>query len=339
MATPFVMASSQTMQQAAAAGMSASVSSSAQLNGSGSGSGLGLGGSTSTSSPRAGQAWGVGAPPPPPSASAGTVGAAPDESTYRPSGRPEDPHNNVTRSPVQAHRYTPAPGATLARMPSSGSGSASTQQHQHQHPGHRMSSPPPPSQGRSRPTHSPRSSYSASLPGVASPKTQIRPLSPPPPTNIGSGSGVGGGNLKPQTQMGAGAGYTSSPRLSGPGRTATPTGGHPLASSAAGGASGPALPDAGMKNGAPAGSSFNVGSRTASPLPLMSSLHPPLPSSMSGPPPPLTSGGRPPANGVSSGLDRERELASGALNPSLQASQTTMATMAATMAGSSKLST
>ncbi|KAF9563837.1 hypothetical protein CPC08DRAFT_306116 [Agrocybe pediades] len=126
MAMPFVMASSQTMQQVNNA-------SGPHLNGSAVGS--------STSSPR-GPSWNT---------------PAADDPAYRmsnPSG-PTSGYSSAhdSRSPVQAHRY-PAGAAShpLGRMSSSNSSSAHH---------HRMGTPPPPPSNRARPPPSP--SYSMSV--------------------------------------------------------------------------------------------------------------------------------------------------------------------------------
>ena len=137
MATPFTMASSQTMQHAAAG-----ISSSTHING-----------SSSTSSPRGAPPWSnnpmddpsyrmsssSGAPPPPPP---GYMGSSHD------------------RSPVQAHRYPPPsssshPSHPLGRMPNNNSNNNASSAY------HRMSSPPLPPPSRARPPQSP--SYPTSM--------------------------------------------------------------------------------------------------------------------------------------------------------------------------------
>ncbi|KDR77151.1 hypothetical protein GALMADRAFT_225287 [Galerina marginata CBS 339.88] len=258
MATPFVMASSQTMQQTVA-GMSGP-----HLNGSGLAS--------STSSPR-GPSWNT------PAASEDPSYRMPSSSSGPPpQGHIGPSHDVHSRSPVQGHRYPGPPHSSMGRMPS---GSSSAHHH-------RPSSPPIPTPNRSRAPRSP--SYSTSIPNahrspLLSPKT--RPLSPPPSNSS-----------KPQLLSGppTGPGYASSPHLSGPGRTSTPTGHHQPPTSSASLGTLPSIQSEVVKNGS-LPSSFVVGSRTESPL--MASLHAPL----SG------SSGRPSANGMSGNggnLDRDR---------------------------------
>ncbi|KAF8186351.1 Sds3-like-domain-containing protein [Pholiota molesta] len=210
MAMPFVMASSHTMQQAAAG-----IPSSSHINGSGL--------SSSTSSPRGAPSW---------NASGGM------DDSYRmsssappPSGYPHDAH---VRSPVQGHRYATSSGPhappPLGRMGNTSSSGIH----------HRMATPPLPQPGRARPPQSPSYPASASTAHrspVTSPK--MRALSPVPASS--SSKHILSGPLP-------GPGYSSSPHLAGPGRTSTPTGHHPPPPLSAGPP--PSMQDVVMKNGA-----------------------------------------------------------------------------------------
>ncbi|KAF9485623.1 hypothetical protein BDN70DRAFT_870920 [Pholiota conissans] len=248
MAMPFVMASSHTMQQTAAG-----ISSGSHINGSGL--------SSSTSSPR-------GAPP-----SWNAPGGMDD--SYRvsssappPSGYMGSPHDAHMRSPVQGHRYAASSGGHAPTPLGGRIGNSSSTSGIH----HRMASPPLPPPGRSRPPQSP--SYPPAPTAHRSPVTspKMRTLSPVPSTSKHNLSGPL-----------PGPGYSSSPHLSGPGRTLTPTGHHPPPPLSSGPAS--SMQDAVMKNGALP--PFNGSSRTASPL--MSSLQ---------------GSGRPTANGANGDRDR-----------------------------------
>jgi len=118
----------------------------------------------------------------------------------------------------------------------------------------------------------------------------MRPLSPPAPGNPSS---------KHLAALPTGSGYSSSPRLSGPGRTSTPTGHHPssipLLSTNTPSNQNDVITKNGTQQSSSSSSSYPINSRNTSPL--MSSLHGPLSSSASS---------RPPATG-GSGPDRDRE--------------------------------
>lgn len=107
----------------------------------------------------------------------------------------------------------------------------------------------------------------------------MRPLSPPVPSNSSS---------KHHPALPTGSGYSSSPRLSGPGRTSTPTGHHP--SSIPSSSQTDIITRNGMQQQS-SSSSYSINSHNASPL--TSSLHAPL-------------NGRPLASG-GSGPDRDRD--------------------------------
>ena len=117
----------------------------------------------------------------------------------------------------------------------------------------------------------------------------MRPLSSPVLSNPSS---------KHHSALPKGSGYSTSPHLSGPGRTSTPTGHHP--------SSIPFNQTDVTKNGTPQQSSSSYPINSHNPSPLMSSLHAPL-SSASGRPPP--SGG----NGPDRDRDRDRERHSAAM--------------------------
>jgi len=132
MAMPFVMASSQTMQQTNAA-----LSSAPHLNGSG--------GVNSTASPRVGPSW--------------NTPASTEDASYRvssssapPSGY-SGPHEPHPRSPVQSHRYPNSSShvPSMGRMPNNSTSSNI----------HRIGSPPLPPSNRARAPPSP--SYSKSI--------------------------------------------------------------------------------------------------------------------------------------------------------------------------------
>lgn len=107
----------------------------------------------------------------------------------------------------------------------------------------------------------------------------MRPLSSPVPSNPNSS--------KVLSALSTGSGYSSSPRLSGPGRTSTPTGHH--SSSVPSNQT-----DIITKNGTPQHSSASYPMNSHNASPLMSSLHAP----------PVS--GRPSGSG-GSGPDRDRE--------------------------------
>lgn len=130
MATPFVMASSHTMQQ-----VTASTPSGPYVNGSGAGSAA-----TSPRDQRGAPSWNTPGGEEPPYRMSSTAPPG-----YH--GSSHDPH---VRSPVQAHRYGPG-GPPSSRMSTGGSSSSI----------HRISSPPPPS-GRARPPQSPSYPHSNS---------------------------------------------------------------------------------------------------------------------------------------------------------------------------------